>query len=123
MYNGLVIVLVVIATCSLSLADEPSLSTKSEKEASLRAVIERLEARVSELEIQLQQMKQAQQQLILGSSLLEITPFLSAKELDSAGTMRVDKSGIIRDASGRGIGYWGFDLTPREGVSVPIPRR
>ena len=122
MRNGLIIFVVAIATCSCGRADEPSLPAKSENEASLRVVIERLEARVSELETQLQQVKQAQQQMIIGSSLLDVTPFLVARELDSASTMRVNKAGIIVDVRGRRVGYWGFDA-PLNEAGVPVPNR
>ena len=111
MHKNWIILIVVIATCPLSRADELSPSNKSKKKASLRAVIERLEARVSELSASLQQMKQTQRSMILGDSLLEANPFLLAEELDSEGTMRVEKTGIIRDVRGRRVGYWGIDYS------------
>ena len=49
--------------------------------------------------------------MILGDSLLEANPFLLAEELDSEGTMRVEKTGIIRDVRGRRVGYWGIDYS------------
>ena len=29
----------------------------------------------------------------------------------------------VRDASGKAVGYWGFDLTPVEGVAADVPLR
>lgn len=98
-------------------AEEPPRSTKPETEESLRSIIERLEKRFSGLEAQLQQ------QMHPGNTLIERLQVTSAKYLDRAGRMRVDQRGIIRDASGKAVGYWGFDLTPPEGVAADVPQR
>ncbi|HRX77673.1 MAG: hypothetical protein H6821_10465 [Planctomycetaceae bacterium] len=120
MRYGLLVLLVAFSTWMPAQAEEP---TKSETEDSLRSIIERLEKRVSELETQLQQMKQLHEQMYLGNSLIEYVPVVSPKYLDRAGRMRVDQRGIIRDASGKAVGYWGFDLTPVEGVAADVPLR
>ncbi|MBC8351827.1 MAG: hypothetical protein H8E66_07545 [Planctomycetes bacterium] len=124
MRTASLILAVTLATCSFSHADQPIGALESETEASLKILVERLEARIDELESQVQQLKHAQRSSRIGASLLESMepaekPQLrqsprSQFKLATHGQWNIDEAGIIRDFGGRPIGYWGFDFSPVE---------
>lgn len=123
MRRQLLILVIACSTCSRSHAEEPTLSTASKTEASLKAVIERLEARVAALEEELQRMKRVRQQIILGGSLLEATSFQMVNDVSSDERMHIDRTGVIRSPFGKPLGYWGIDFSTHDMRSGPNPSR
>lgn len=111
------IVLVAVLTVGSAFADDPSeTSSNSAPDTGVKAAIERLEARVRKLEAELEELKRTQVSGTPQVRILQLAPAKDFKAWDSAGRMRVDQKGIIRDHGGRPVGYWGFDFTPINAV-------